>query len=109
MLAAARQVLVDWNRHKKPFLSAPHAAHVPFTIPGHGHGPGPGTAQVVAPGAEMAGNAQYVSALGAPFMLEGLFGEADAEAMMDADAGPTGRRSASGLLPFSAGMEVDNR
>ena len=74
-----------------------------------GHGLGPGTAQVVAPGTEMTSNAQYVSALGAPFVLEGLFGEADAEAMMDADAGPSGRRSASGLLPFSAGMEVDNR
>ena len=86
MLAAARQVLVDWNHHKIPFFSAPpalHAAHVPSTIPGLGSGAG---AQIVAPGAETTGNAQFVSALGAPFVLEGLFGEADAEAMMDADA-----------------------
>ena len=86
MLAAARQVLVDWNHHKIPFFSAPpalHAAHVPSTIPGLGPA---GSAQIVAPGAETTGNAQFVSALGAPFVLEGLFGEADAEAMMDADA-----------------------
>ena len=30
----------------------------------------------------MTGNAQILSTLGAPFVLEGLFGEADAEAMM---------------------------
>ncbi|KAH9033771.1 P-loop containing nucleoside triphosphate hydrolase protein [Lactarius pseudohatsudake] len=61
ILATARQVLADWNHHKIPFFSEPpalHAAHVPSTI---------------------------VGALGAPFVLEGLFGEADAEAMMDAE------------------------
>ncbi|KAH8988295.1 P-loop containing nucleoside triphosphate hydrolase protein [Lactarius hatsudake] len=81
ILAAARQVLVDWNHHKIPFFSEPpalHAAHVPSTVPG-------GPAQQIAPGAEMTGNAQIVGALGAPFVLEGLFGEADAEAMMDAE------------------------
>ncbi|KAI9438934.1 P-loop containing nucleoside triphosphate hydrolase protein [Lactarius indigo] len=80
ILAAARQVLVDWNHHKIPFFSEPpalHAAHVPSTVPG--------PAQQIAPGAEMTGNAQIVGALGAPFVLEGLFGEADAEAMMDAE------------------------
>jgi nuclear GTP-binding protein len=76
-------VLVDWNHHKIPFFSEPpalHSAHVPSTMPG--------AAQVVAPGAETTGNAQIVSALGAPFILEGLFGEADAEAM---DAEPSSR------------------
>ena len=77
ILAAARQVLVDWNNHKIPFFSEPpvlHAAHVPSTMPG--------APQLVAPGAETTGNAQFVSALGAPFVLDGLFGEADAQ--MDA-------------------------
>ncbi|KAH8995964.1 P-loop containing nucleoside triphosphate hydrolase protein [Lactarius akahatsu] len=80
ILAAARQVLADWNHHKIPFFSEPpalHAAHVPSTVPG--------PAQQIAPGAEMTGSAQIVGALGAPFVLEGLFGEADAEAMMDAE------------------------
>jgi len=76
-------VLVDWNHHKIPFFSEPpvlHAAHVPSTMPD-------GSAQKkIAPGAEMTGNAQIVGALGAPFVLEGLFGEADAEAMDAEDA-----------------------
>lgn len=86
ILAAARQVLVDWNHHKIPFFTEPpalHAAHLPSTMPVRGSG---GLAQV-APGAEMTGNAQIVGALGAPFVLEGLFGEADAEAMDVEDGG----------------------
>jgi nuclear GTP-binding protein len=73
-------VLVDWNHQKIPFFSEPpalHAAHMPSTIPG--------SSGQVAPGAETTGHAQIVSAFGAPFVLEGLFGEADAEAM-DADS-----------------------
>ncbi|KAF8465798.1 P-loop containing nucleoside triphosphate hydrolase protein [Russula ochroleuca] len=76
ILAAARHVLMDWNHQRIPFFSEPpelHAAHVPSTIPGSGG--------QVAPGAETTGQAQIVSALGTPFVLEGLFGEADAEAM----------------------------
>ena len=53
-----------------------HASHVPSTI--HSND---GTEQV-APGAEMTGCAQIVSELGTPFVLEGLFGDADADAMM---------------------------
>lgn len=49
---------------------------MPSTIPGSGG--------QVAPGAETTGHAQIVSALGTPFVLEGLFGEADAE-VMDAE------------------------
>jgi nuclear GTP-binding protein len=78
ILTAARQVLIDWNNQKIPFFSEPpaiHATHIPSTIPGSGG--------QVAPGAETTGQAQIVSALGAPFVLEGLFGEADAEAMDD--------------------------
>ncbi|KAH9054871.1 P-loop containing nucleoside triphosphate hydrolase protein [Lactarius vividus] len=96
ILAAARQVLVDWNHHKIPFFSEPpalHAAHVPSTVPG--------AAQQIAPGAEMTGSAQIVGALGAPFVLEGLFGEADAEAMMDAE--PAGADDAG-----YSGMEVED-
>jgi len=79
ILAAARQVLIDWNHHKIPFFSIPpvlHAAHIPSRAAAAA-----GQQQQIAPGAEMTGNAQIVSALGEPFVLDGLFGEADAEAM----------------------------
>lgn len=69
-----------------------HAAHVPSTIPGSGG--------QVAPGAETTGHAQIVSALGTPFVLEGLFGEADAEAM---DAEPNSEPSADAM-----GMDVED-
>jgi len=88
-------VLVDWNHQKIPFFSVPpalHAAHVPSTIPGSGG--------QVAPGAETTGHAQIVSAFGAPFMLEGLFGEADAEAM---DADPDSKPATD-----NAGMDVED-
>jgi hypothetical protein len=64
---------------------------VPSTIPG--------TGGQVAPGAETTGNAQVVSALGAPFVLEGLFGEADAA--MDAE--PEAEGSFTGV-----GMDVED-
>jgi nuclear GTP-binding protein len=73
----AHQVLIDWNHQKIPFFSEPPAAHLPSTIPRSGG--------QVAPGAETTGQVQIVNTFGAPFMLEGLFGEADAEAM-DANA-----------------------
>ncbi len=60
----------------------------------------PGNGGQVAPGAEMTGQAQIVSALGAPFVLEGLFGEADAEAM---DAEPDAELAADAM-----GMDVEN-
>lgn len=93
-------MLVDWNHHKIPFFSEPpalHAAHVPSTMP-RARAP----AQV-APGAETTGNAQFVSALGAPFVLEGLFGEADAEAMMDAEPS-----SPSPMMDVGDGMQIDD-
>jgi len=46
------------------------------------------------------GQAQIVSAFGAPFTLEGLFGEADAEAM---DAEPGSRSAADNV-----GMDVED-
>jgi hypothetical protein len=69
-----------------------HAAHIPSTIPGSGG--------QVAPGAETTGQAQIVNALSAPFVLEGLFGEADAEAM---DAEPDSEPAADTI-----GMDVEN-
>src|SRR5216683_8446818 len=95
ILAAARQVLKDWNHQKIPFFSEPpalHAAHQPSTIPGSGG--------QVAPGAESTGHAQIVNTFGAPFMLEGLFGEADAEAM---DADPDSELAADNI-----GMDVED-
>ena len=91
-------MLVDWNHHKIPFFSAPpalHASHVPSTVRAGGTSTGE---QIVAPGAETTGNAQIVNALGTPFVLEGLFGEADAEAM---DAEPLGAEE-------NAGMDVED-
>jgi len=95
ILSTARQVLVDWNHQKIPFFSEPpslHTAHIPSTIPGSGG--------QVAPGAETTGQAQIVSAFGAPFTLEGLFGEADAEAM---DAEPDSASAADNV-----GMDVED-
>ena len=67
---------------------------MPSTIPGSGG--------QVAPGAETTGTAQIVSALSAPFVLEGLFGEADAEAM-DAEPELEGSSAAAGV-----GMDVED-
>jgi len=95
ILSAARHVLVDWNHQKIPFFSDPpavHAAHMPSTIPGSGG--------QVAPGAETTGQAQIVNALGVPFVLEGLFGEADAEAI-DAEHD-------SELAADAMGMDVED-
>jgi nuclear GTP-binding protein len=69
----------DWSHETIPFFSEPpalHAAHLPSTVPRRG--------EQVAPGTETTTHAQIVNAFGTPFMLEGLFGEADVEAM-DAD------------------------
>ncbi|KAF8502890.1 hypothetical protein F5888DRAFT_1868237 [Russula emetica] len=73
-------------------LPSLHAAHIPSTRPGSGG--------QVAPGTEMTGQAQIVNAPGAPFVLEGLLGEADAEAM---DAEPDSESGADAI-----GMDVEN-
>ncbi|KAH9958417.1 P-loop containing nucleoside triphosphate hydrolase protein [Russula dissimulans] len=99
LLSTARQVLIDWNHQKIPFFSEPpalHAAHIPSTIPGSGG--------QIAPGAETTGQAQIVNALSAPFVLEGLFGEADAEAMMPVDVEPDSELGAAD----SVGMDVED-
>src|SRR6266851_3155921 len=54
-----------------------HAAHLLSTVPR--------SSRQVSPGAETTGHAQIMNAFRRPFMLEGLFGESDAEAM-DANA-----------------------
>ncbi|KAF8494719.1 hypothetical protein F5888DRAFT_1846254 [Russula emetica] len=77
ILSAARHVLIDWNHKKKP-----------------------GSGGQVAPGAEMTGQARIVNAPGAPFVLEGLLGEADAEAM---DAEPDSESGADAIS-----MDVEN-
>ena len=95
ILAVTRQVLTDWNYQKIRFVSKPlalHAAHLPSTIPGRGG--------QVSPGPETSGHAQIANVFGTPFMLEGLFGEADAEAM---DADPDLEPSAHNI-----GMDVED-
>ncbi|KAA1470739.1 P-loop containing nucleoside triphosphate hydrolase protein [Dentipellis sp. KUC8613] len=77
LFAAARQVLNDWNHQKIPFHTVPptiHPSSIPSTIPASGS-----LAPQIAPGAENVGQAQILTQLGQPFMLAGLFGEADAE------------------------------
>jgi hypothetical protein len=69
-----------------------HAAHLPSTLPRSGG--------QVAPGAETTGRAQIVNVFGVPFILEGLFGEADAEAM---DAAPDSK-----LATYNIGMVVED-
>ncbi|OJT11715.1 Guanine nucleotide-binding protein-like 3 -like protein [Trametes pubescens] len=75
ILAAARQVLMDWNHQKIPYFSTPPSVHpslIPSTVPGGSH--------QIAPGAETVGQAQIVAELAQPFSLAGLFGAADAGA-----------------------------
>ena len=49
----------------------------------------PGSAREVTPGTETTGHTPTVGAFGVPFMLEGLFGEADAKATdADPDSNP---------------------
>ncbi|KAI0294117.1 P-loop containing nucleoside triphosphate hydrolase protein [Multifurca ochricompacta] len=86
ILTAARQVIIDWNQQKIPFFSEPPTLHATHRRTGR-------------PGAEATGNAQILSELGTPFVLEGLFGEADAEAM-DAEPELAGEGQ-------DAGMEVE--
>ncbi|KAI0743336.1 hypothetical protein C8Q80DRAFT_1180367 [Daedaleopsis nitida] len=78
ILAAARQVVTDWNHQKIPYYSTPpdvHPSLIPSTVPA-----GPAGMSQIAPGAETVGQAQIVSEFAKPFMLEGLFGAADAGA-----------------------------
>jgi nuclear GTP-binding protein len=82
----------------------------------------PGSDGQVAPGAETTGQAQIVSTLGVPFVLEGLFGEADAEAMdaepepepvadamgMDVENDAEGAAGATGATAADGGMIIDD-
>jgi len=95
ILSAAPHVLIDWNHKKTLFLSGSpvlHAAHIPSTIPSSGR-------QAV-PGAETTGQEQTVNTLGASFVLKGLLGEADAEAI---DAEPDSELAADVM-----GMDVED-
>ena len=78
ILAAARQVLMDWNHQKILYFSVPpsiHPSSIPSVVPNTNT-----TGVVIAPGAENVGRAQILGELGKPFELEGLFGRADAGA-----------------------------
>jgi hypothetical protein len=54
-----------------------HATHTPLTTPGSG--------EQVTPGAETTGQAEIVNTLGAPFILEGPFGEEAIDAEPDSE------------------------
>ena len=77
-MAAARQIVTDWNHQKIPYFSTPpdvHPSLIPSTVPA-----GPAGTSQIAPGAETVGQAQIVTEFAKPFVLEGLFGAADAGA-----------------------------
>src|SRR6267154_5057088 len=73
ILSAARHVLIDWSHQKLPFFSEPPALHIPHIPPSI-----PGSGGQVALGAVTTGQAQSGNALGTSFVLEGLFGDANA-------------------------------
>lgn len=73
VLAAARQVLTDWNHEKIPYVSIPPKTHI-SSVPSIVHSGGD---RIIALGAENVGQAQIVSELSKPFVLDGLFGDAD--------------------------------
>lgn len=78
--SAARQVLTDWNHQKIPYFSTPpalHPSHIPSTIP---NPYGASGIPIIAPGAENVGHAQILNSFSKPFVLDGLFGAADAGA-----------------------------
>lgn len=85
ILAAARQILTDWNHEKIPYTSIPPTTHI-SSIPSTARSGGD---RIVAPGAENVGQAQIVSELSKPFTLDGLFGDADHNAF-DAEMEDTG-------------------
>jgi hypothetical protein len=60
----------------------------------------------------MTGNARVVGELGKPFVLEGLFGEADAEAMDDAEPGRSSEDATMDVMveddEARGGMQIDD-
>ncbi|KAI6122588.1 P-loop containing nucleoside triphosphate hydrolase protein [Pisolithus croceorrhizus] len=103
VLAAARQVLMDWNHQKIPYFSIPPIAHpssVPSTIPSAGDG-------VIAPGAENVGQVKIVTGLSKPFELAGLFEAADAGAFDNQpNAGEVNMEEASTVPGYPEGSEM---
>ena len=80
---------------KDPVFSEPpalYAAHIPSAVPRNGG--------QVAPCAKTTGHAQIANAFSTPFMLEGLFSKADAEAMA---ADPDSKLTADNI-----GMDVED-
>jgi nuclear GTP-binding protein len=67
IMAAARQVITDWNQQKIPYMSEPPVIH-PSQMPSS------------TPGAEAVGQAQIVTEMSKPFELDGLFSAADSGA-----------------------------
>lgn len=103
VLAAARQVLMDWNHQKIPYFSIPPTAHpssVPSTIPSAGDG-------VIAPGAENVGQVKIVTGFSKPFELSGLFEAADAGAFDNQpNAGEVNMEEASTVPEYPEGSEM---
>lgn len=84
VLAAARQVLTDWNHEKIPYMSVPpttHVSSIPSTVRNGGD-------RIIAPGAENVGQAKIVTELSKPFALQGIFSDAD-QGAFDTEMGNT--------------------
>lgn len=78
--AAARTLINDWNAQKITYCTHPPTVH-PSLVPSRVAG-----GDSVAPGAEDVGQARIVEGeMSKPFVLEGLFGDADEGAFGDAE------------------------
>ncbi|KAH8113135.1 P-loop containing nucleoside triphosphate hydrolase protein [Phellopilus nigrolimitatus] len=90
VLAAARQVIQDWNAQKIPYFSVPptvHPSSMPATVSAAAsakYGLGQGGPSI-APGAEDVGSAAIVTEMAPVFDLGGLFSQADAGAFEKGD------------------------
>ncbi|KAH8828059.1 P-loop containing nucleoside triphosphate hydrolase protein [Flagelloscypha sp. PMI_526] len=84
IIAAARQIIQDWNQHKIPFWSTPPTIH-PSMVAGSSNVSKlkDSTADRLVPGAEDIGNAAIKTSFAPAFRLEGLFNSADASALDD--------------------------
>lgn len=103
ILAAARQILMDWNHQKIPYFSIPptiHPSSVPSTIQSAGNG-------TIAPGAENVGQVKIVTGFSKPFELAGLFEAADAGAFDNQpNAGEVNMEEASIVPGHCEGSEM---
>jgi nuclear GTP-binding protein len=87
IIAAARQIIQDWNSQKIPYFTIPpevHPSNIPSAVSAaaaakYGLGEAAGES-MIAPGAEDVGSVSIVKEMAPAFDLGGLFSQADAGA-----------------------------